>query len=93
MQGFRVNRESLVVSFNAIERGYFVKGMGFDFFATLVTVNGDTSYLECRDVHRFEDLAQLHLIIPMQAKHFSCDLLETLIIAKLSEYWNLNSSD
>ena len=89
MQAFKINRVFLVVSYDAIERGYFVKGMGFDFFAILVTVDG-ISYIECREVSRYENGNQFHLIIPMhQAKQFSCDLLETLIIAKLSENWDL----
>lgn len=89
MEVFKLNRVALCVTYDSFERGYFVKGMGFDFFATQIRI-GNVSYIECRDVCRYEDGEIMHLIIPLHgAKCLSIDLLESLIVGKLSEKWDL----
>jgi hypothetical protein len=70
--------------------GYFVQGMGFDFFAYFTGDFDGAGFIECDSVQRQGDDYTAHLAIPLQgAKMLSPDLLETLILRDISLLWEM----
>lgn len=78
------------ITYDEKRSGYFVQGLGFDFFAYFTGDMQGAGFIECDSVQREGDDYTLHLTIPLSgARLLSSDLLETLIIRELQKFWEL----
>ena len=80
----------LQVEYDDRRCGYWVKGAGFDFFAYFTGDEPGVEFIECSNVTREGDSRSLHLSIPLGgAKRLTEDVLETAILQRLAEFWDI----
>lgn len=80
----------LHITYDEKRCGYFVRGMGFDFFAYFTGDLDGAGFIECDSVQREGEAYTAHLTIPLNgASMLSNDLLETLILRELTPLWGL----
>jgi len=90
----------LKINFDDKRCGYWVSGLGFDFFASLtseVSENPDEpgvlSYIQCDFVKRNGEDYVHNLNIPIRhAKMISADLLEHLLVREFIQFWAMDGA-
>jgi hypothetical protein len=79
--------KQLRVIYDERREGFLVQGAGFDFFLYPTGDEDRLSHFECDHVTRNNDGFSMHVMLAVNAKAPSSDVIETLLLDQLSLYW------